>query len=120
MQKIWQKIKAIPVIHKLNTYSFMPIIWWSLLTTVLPYCLSLLKVPVVWRVGLLFLIINNVISFHVGVLIKKRQLSYWWVLCLPIIFDLAILPHFANYNLIFGIIYLILEAFGLINNQIYR
>ena len=54
----------------------------------------------------------------------------WWsilVMILPYIFSicrvlfcLAMLPHFALYNLMFGLIYLIIEAFGLMNKNIYR
>ncbi|EFD99126.1 hypothetical protein HMPREF0891_2019 [Lactobacillus crispatus 214-1] len=39
---------------------------------------------------------------------------------LPVLFCLAMLPHFALYNLMFGLIYLIIEAFGLMNKNIYR
>ncbi|AGK94119.1 hypothetical protein LA14_0950 [Lactobacillus acidophilus La-14] len=39
---------------------------------------------------------------------------------MPVIFCLAILPKFALYNLIFGLIYLIFEIFGLMNKDIYR
>lgn len=120
MQKVGQKIKAIPIINKLNQYSFMPIIWWSILAVVMPYLLSLFQVPIVFRVGILFLLINSILSFHLGVLIKKLKLANWWLFFFPILFDLAIFPKFANYNLIFGIIYLIFEIFGLINNHLYR
>ena len=39
---------------------------------------------------------------------------------MPVVFDLAILPKFALYNLMFGLIYLIIELFGLLNKNIYR
>lgn len=120
MQKLKEKITQIPIIQKLNHYQFMPIIWWSILVCVLPYLASLCHVPVVWRVGLIFLIINNVISYHVGSLIQKLKLKKWWLVLLPFAFCLVILPHFANYNLIFGIIYLILEVFGIMGHRLYR
>lgn len=120
MHKILQKIKSIPLLKKLNQFKFMPVIWWTLLVIILPYVLSAFKTPIVWRVGLLFLIINSWISFHVGSLIMRRELSRWWIWLLPILFDLVMLPHFAKYNLIFGLIYLIFEIFGLLSNRLYR
>ncbi|KRM41213.1 hypothetical protein FC39_GL001224 [Lactobacillus hamsteri DSM 5661 = JCM 6256] len=115
-----QKIESIPFIKKLNQYKFMPVIWWSILVAVLPYICSICHVPAVWRIGLLFIIVNSVISYHVGKLILILKLKRWWLLCLPILFCLAILPKFANYNLVFGLIYLIFELFGLMYKNIYR
>lgn len=120
MKKIGKKIKDIPLINKLNSYRWMPLIWWSILVVVLPYICSVLRVPIVWRVGLLFGIINSIIAYHLGNLIIKLKLNKWWVLLMPLVFCVAILPHFALYNLIFGFIYLIIEAFGLMNKNIYR
>ena len=120
MRKIGDKIKNIPIIKKLNTYQWMPLIWWSILVAILPYISSLLHVSIVWREGILFMIINSLIAYHVGNLILKLKLKKWWLLLLPIIFCLAILPKFALYNLMFGLIYLIIEAFGLMNKNIYR
>lgn len=120
MQAICHKIAELPLIKQLNHFNFMPIIWWTILVAILPYIFSLLSIPVVWRVGVLFLIVNSIISLHLGHLIIKKKLSFWWIFLLPIVFDLVMLPKFANYNLIFGIIYLIFELFGLINKDIYR
>lgn len=120
LSSIWQKFLAIPLLKKLNQHQFMPVIWWGILVAVYPYLLSMIGLPIVIRVGVFFLIINSIISFHVGVTIQKRSLAKWWLLFLPIIFCIAILPRFANYNLVFGLIYLIFEMFGLINNHIYR
>ena len=120
MRKIGDKIKNIPIIKKLNTYQWMPLIWWSILVAILPYISSLLHVSIVWREGILFMIINSLIAYYVGNLILKLKLKKWWLLLLPIIFCLAILPKFALYNLMFGLIYLIIEAFGLMNKNIYR
>ncbi|RVU70230.1 MULTISPECIES: hypothetical protein [Lactobacillus] len=120
MKKIKQRILTLPLIKKLNQRRFMPLIWWSLLVIILPYLCSLLQVPVVWRVGIVFIIINCLISYHLGNLIIKLRLNKWWMLLMPVVFCLAILPRFANYNLMFGLIYLIIEAFGLMNKNIYR
>ena len=120
MRKIGDKIKNIPIIKKLNTYQWMPLIWWSILVAILPYISSLFHVSIVWREGILFMIINSLIANNVGNLILKLKLKKWWLLLLPIIFCLAILPKFALYNLMFGLIYLIIEAFGLMNKNIYR
>ena len=78
------------------------------------------SVPIVWREGVLFMIINSLIAYHIGNLILKLKLKKWWLLLMPIIFCLAILPKFALYNLMFGFIYLIIEVFGLMNKNIYR
>lgn len=115
-----RKLNDLPWLQKLNKFSFMPLIWWTLLVIILPYLCALFRVAIVWRVGLFFLIINNIISFHLGVLINRRHLSKWWLCLLPVLFDLAMLPHFAKYNLIFGLIYLIFEVFGLMSTRIYR
>lgn len=115
-----QKLKSIPIIEKLNQHSFMPVIWWSLLVAILPYVFSLLRVPITWRVGLLFLVVNSMISFQVGTIIYELKLNKWWLILLPVLFDLMMLPKFASYNLVFGLIYLIFELFGLINKNIYR
>lgn len=120
MQAICHKIAELPLIKQLNRFNFMPIIWWTILVAILPYIFSLLSIPVIWRVGVLFLIVNSIISLHLGHLIIKKKLSFWWIFLLPIVFALVMLPKFANYNLIFGIIYLIFELFGLINKSIYR
>ncbi|AZA21786.1 MAG: hypothetical protein DQL94_06345 [Lactobacillus helveticus] len=108
MKKIGDKIKNIPIIRKLNTYRWMPLVWWSILVVILPYVSSLLHVPIVWREGLLFMIIDSIIAYHVGNLILKLKLKRWWLLLLPIVFCLAMLPKFALYNLMFGLIYLII------------
>ncbi|WP_251717537.1 hypothetical protein [Lactobacillus agrestimuris] len=119
-QKLIQKVQSISWIKKLIEYKFMPIICWSILVAVLPYLFSLVSVPIVWRIGLLFIIINSIISYHVGKQILQLNLKRWWLLILPGLFCLAIFPKFANYNLIFGIIYFIFELFGLMDKNIYR
>ncbi|MEK3518375.1 hypothetical protein [Lactobacillus crispatus] len=70
--------------------------------------------------AILFFIINSIIAYHLGNLFIKLNLSKWWIFLLPVLFCLAMLPHFALYNLMFGLIYLIIEAFGLMNKNIYR
>lgn len=120
MKNIGDKIKNIPMIKKLNTYRWMPLVWWSILAAILPYISSLCHVPIVWREGVLFIIINCIIAYHIGDLISKLKLKRWWVLVMPLIFCLAMLPKFALYNLMFGLIYLIIEAFGVMNKNIYR
>lgn len=120
MRKLGDKIKEISIIKKLNTHPWMPLVWWSILVAILPYAFSICRVPIVWRVGLLFFIINCSISYHLGKLITKLNLSKWWLLLMPIVFCLAILPKFALYNLMFGLIYLIFEIFGLMSKDIYR
>ncbi|MDF7682738.1 hypothetical protein PT287_04255 [Lactobacillus sp. ESL0679] len=111
---------AIPLIRKLNQFQAMPIIWWSLLVALLPFVFSLLQIPIILRVGLLFIIVNNIISYHVGRLLISLKLPEYWLLVLPIIFCLAMLIRFAKYNLLFGLIYLIFEIFGLMDRHIYN
>lgn len=120
MKKIGDKIKEISVIKKLNAHKWMPLVWWSILVAILPYVFSICHLPIVFRVGLLFFIINDVIAYHLGNLIDRLNLNRWWLVLMPIVFDLAILPKFALYNLMFGLIYLIIELFGLLNKNIYR
>nr|WP_280927542.1 hypothetical protein [Lactobacillus sp. ESL0703] len=120
LKQFKQKILAIPPIHKLNQLQAMPIIWWSLLVAILPFGCSLFGVPIVLRVGLLFIIVNSIISYHVGRLIITLKLPKYWLLILPVLFCLAMMIKFAKYNLLFGIIYLIFEIFGLMDKQIYN
>ncbi|TSO26408.1 hypothetical protein [Lactobacillus sp. LL6] len=101
-------------------YETVPVVFWSLISTILPYLFSFLKISIVWRVGLVFMIINVIISYHVGKIIKQNQLSRLWLLILPSIFCVAILFKFANYNLLFGLVYLIFEIFGYMSKQMYR
>ncbi|KWU03594.1 hypothetical protein AAA431_05765 [Lactobacillus crispatus] len=120
MKKLGNKIEAIPIVRKLNSHRWMSLVWWSILVMILPYIFSICRVPVVWREAILFFIINSIIAYHLGNLIIKLNLSKWWIFLLPVLFCLAMLPHFALYNLMFGLIYLIIEAFGLMNKNIYR
>lgn len=115
-----EKIKQIKFIQKLNQYQAMPIIWWTLLVISLPLVFSLLRVPTIWRVGILFIILNCIISYHIGNLIKTIKLKRYWLLLLPCCFCLIVLIKYANYNLLFGLIYLIFEIFGLMDRQIYK
>ncbi|WEV70219.1 hypothetical protein OZY43_04485 [Lactobacillus sp. ESL0785] len=117
---IKQKIKQLPLIYKLNQFPAMPIIWWGLLVALLPFLFSLLSVPIVWRVGLLFFVINSVVSYHVGKLIVTLRVKHYWLLFLPVVFCLVVLIKFANYNLLFSLIYLIFEVFGLMDKHIYN
>ncbi|WP_297952255.1 hypothetical protein [uncultured Lactobacillus sp.] len=120
MKKVGDKIKAVPIIKKLNSHPWMPLVWWSILVVALPYIFSLCRILIVWREAILFFILNSIIAYHLGILINKLNLSKWWVLLMPVLFCLAVLPHFALYNLMFGLIYLIIETFGLINKNVYR
>ena len=120
MKKLGNKIEAIPIVRKLNSHRWMSLVWWSILVMILPYIFSICRVPVVWREAILFFIINSIIAYHLGNLIIKLNLSKWWIFLLPVLFCLAMFPHFALYNLMFGLIYLIIEAFGLMNKNIYR
>ena len=120
MKKIGDKIKGISVIKKLNVHAWMPLVWWSILVAILPYIFSICRLPIVFRVGLMFFIINGAIAYHLGNLINRLNLNRWWLLLMPVVFDLAILPRFALYNLMLGLIYLIIELFGLLNKNIYR
>ncbi|CCI85621.1 hypothetical protein FC52_GL000214 [Lactobacillus pasteurii DSM 23907 = CRBIP 24.76] len=120
MRQLIRKIKENSFIKKLNSFYAMPVVWWSLLLMLLPYLSSLLRIPIVFRVGVVCLIIGNIISFHVGFLINRLKLKSWWLLVLPALFCLAVLPTYAKYNLLFGIIFLIFELFGQMNKQIYR
>ena len=110
MKKLGNKIEAIPIVRKLNSHRWMSLVWWSILVMILPYIFSICRVPVVWREAILFFIINSIIAYHLGNLIIKLNLSKWWIFLLPVLFCLAMLPHFALYNLMFG----------LMNKNIYR
>ena len=114
------KLEQIALIKKLNQHKPMPIIWWTCLVLVLPLLCSLLGIQTVWRVGLLFCVFNCAVSYQVGKLIKTLTLKPYWLLFLPVCFCLLVLLKYAKYNLLFGLIYLIFEVFGLMDRQIYK
>lgn len=120
MQKVWQKIKSLPIINRLNQFRFMPIIWWTLLLAIFPYLMTLCRVPIVWRMLIVYLPVNCCISYYLGLQIKQLKLPEYWLLLLPVIFDLVMLLHYARYNLWLGLIYLIFEVFGMLRKQLYR
>ncbi|WP_348636460.1 hypothetical protein [Lactobacillus sp. ESL0681] len=120
INKVFDRIKRISLIQKLNQYSWMPVIWWSILVSILPLVFSLIQIPIVWRVGLLFMLANPLVSYHLGRLIEHRRLNHYWLLFLPGIFCIIILLKYAKYNLLFGLIYLIFEIFGLMDKHVYN
>lgn len=127
MKNFWQKFTQSKVVqaivkffNKINRPKVMPIIWLTLLVVVLTYVSSLLKISKVLRIGIIFLIINNIIAYNIGKLIRLRELKRWWLLLLPIVFALVILSHYAKYNLVLSGSYLILELLGLISDQFYN
>ncbi|RMC55328.1 hypothetical protein F5ESL0261_05390 [Lactobacillus sp. ESL0261] len=113
------KLKNIPFFKKLNSYKITPVICWSILVMILPLLFSLFSIGTIYRVGLLFIVLNSIISYHIGKLIKALNLRHYWLLFMPGCFCLIVLLKYANYNFLFALIYLILEIFGLMDNQIY-
>ncbi|MCF1782906.1 hypothetical protein LZD76_00240 [Lactobacillus mulieris] len=120
LQLAKKKILEASWIKKLNSYSFMPVIWWTLLLVLLAYGSSLLKIKLTWRVGFIFIILNSLISYQVGKVINDRNLKKYWLLFLPIVFLLVVLSRYAKYNLVLIIIYLIMEFFGSLKGNIYK
>lgn len=120
LQLAKKKILEASWIKKLNSYSFMPVIWWTLLLVLLAYGSSLLKIKLTWRVGFIFIILNSLISYQVGKVINYRNLKKYWLLFLPIVFLLVVLSRYAKYNLVLIIIYLIMEFFGSLKGNIYK
>ncbi|EEU21457.1 hypothetical protein ABZU09_07295 [Lactobacillus mulieris] len=120
LQLAKKKILEASWIKKLNSYSFMPVIWWTLLLVLLAYGSSLLQIKLTWRVGFIFIILNSLISYQVGKVINDRNLKKYWLLFLPIVFLLVVLSRYAKYNLVLIIIYLIMEFFGSLKGNIYK
>lgn len=120
LQLAKKKILEASWIKKLNSYSFMPVIWWTLLLVLLTYGSSLLQIKLTWRVGFIFIILNSLISYQVGKVINDRNLKKYWLLFLPIVFLLVVLSRYAKYNLVLIIIYLIMEFFGSLKGNIYK
>ena len=117
LQLAKNKILETSWIKKLNNYSFMPVIWWTLLLVLLAYGSSLLKIKLTWRVGFIFIVLNSLISYQVGKVITDRNLRKYWLLFLPIVFLLVVLSRYAKYNLVLIVVYLIMEFFWLIKGQ---
>lgn len=114
------KILETSWIKKLNNYSFMPVIWWTLLLVLLAYGSSLLKIKLTWRVGFIFIVLNSLISYQVGKVITDRNLRKYWLLFLPIVFLLVVLSRYAKYNLVLIVVYLIMEFFGSLKGNLYK
>ena len=120
LQLAKNKILETSWIKKLNNYSFMPVIWWTLLLVLLAYGSSLLKIKLTWRVGFIFIVLNSLISYQVGKVITDRNLRKYWLLFLPIVFLLVVLSRYAKYNLILIVVYLIMEFFGSLKGNLYK
>lgn len=113
------KFKALPIVKRLNQFDFMAVIWWSLLTILIYYLARQIHFSIILGVGVFALIVNCVISYHLGKEIKRKKLKQYWLLCLPLFFCLTVLP-LPSYSLIFGLIYLIFEIFGFMEGNVYR
>ena len=120
LQLAKNKILETSWIKKLNNYSFMPVIWWTLLLVLLAYGSSLLKIKLTWRVGFNFIVLNSLISYQVGKVITDRNLRKYWLLFLPIVFLLVVLSRYAKYNLVLIVVYLIMEFFGSLKGNLYK
>jgi hypothetical protein len=120
LQLAKNKILETSWIKKLNNYSFMPVIWWTLLLVLLAYGSSLLKIKLTWRVGFTFIVLNSLISYQVGKVITDRNLRKYWLLFLPIVFLLVVLSRYAKYNLVLIVVYLIMEFFGSLKGNLYK
>ena len=120
LQLAKKKILEASWIKKLNSYSFMPVIWWTLLLVLLAYGSSLLQIKLTWRVGFIFIILNSLISYQVGKVINDRNLKKYWLLFLPIVFLLVVLSRYAKYNLVLIVVYLIMEFFGSLKGNLYK
>lgn len=120
LQLAKNKILETSRIKKLNNYSFMPVIWWTLLLVLLAYGSSLLKIKLTWRVGFIFIVLNSLISYQVGKVITDRNLRKYWLLFLPIVFLLVVLSRYAKYNLVLIVVYLIMEFFGSLKGNLYK
>lgn len=106
---------------RLNQHDFMLVVWWTVLALILWLLFPLLQIKKVVRLGLLFLLFNGALSFHLGHLIKKRALASWWALLLPAVFALTLLlHHFAKYNYMLCLLYLLLELLGSWRGQFYK
>ncbi|MBP2057042.1 hypothetical protein J2Z60_000204 [Lactobacillus colini] len=104
----------------LNKHEYMIIIWLILLACAIWIICSLIHLPVVWRIGVVFAIFNNIVAYMIGRIVEKRQLSFWWLLLFPIVFAIAVIIHYAQYNYLFCVIYLCLELFGLWHDNFYH
>jgi hypothetical protein len=120
LQLAKNKILETSWIKKLNNYSFMPVIWWTLLLVLLAYGSSLLKIKLTWRVGFIFIVLNSLISYQVGKVITDRNLRKYWLLFLPIVFLLVVLSRYAKYNLVLIVVYLIMEFFCSLKGNLYK
>lgn len=114
------KAKFNTFLRKLNRYKFMPVIWLTLLAVIIWVICSLIHLPVAWRMGLIFFILNSYLAYKIGNVIEKHELSRWWLLFFPIIFAIAVTIHYAQYNYLLCVVYLCMELFGSWRDNFYR
>lgn len=114
-----KKFRASLLNKGLKKHHFIPVIGWTVLVIVLHYLANAMTAVPILGLGLLSLVINSMISYHLGKMINEKGLARYWIFFLPLAFCLAVLP-LATYNLLFGLIYLIFEIFGLMEGNIYR
>lgn len=106
--KIWSKKK------------FMPVIWSSLVSALLAYFSSIIRLPTVWQIIIIFLLINCSLSFYLGRTIHQRHLTWYWLLFFPLVFCLVIWSNFHSYNYPLALVYLIWEGLGMLAGNLYR
>lgn len=105
-----KKFRASLLNKGLKKHHFIPVIGWTVLVIVLHYLANAMTAVPILGLGLLSLVINSMISYHLGKMINEKGLARYWIFFLPL----------ATYNLLFGLIYLIFEIFGLMEGNIYR
>ncbi len=104
----------------INKKAFMPILELTLFSVIVWTLFSLFHLNKEWRIGLVFLILNSVVAYQIGRIVKKRQLRQWWLLVFPVVFSIAVVLHYAKYNYLLSLMYLAISFLGLWQNEFYR
>lgn len=104
----------------LSKKNFMPVIWSSLVSALLAYFSSLIRLPAVGQIIIVFLLINCSLSFYLGRIMHQRHLAWYWLLLFPLVFSLVIWSNFHSYNYPLALVYLIWEGLGTLAGDLYR
>lgn len=97
---------------KLMKINYMPIVIAIFITLLIEILLGLIGFPKVWRLGLLFGLVNFFLAFFIGKYIAQKKISLVWSLLFPLVFAGLIFVHYASYNYFFAGIYLVISLLG--------
>ncbi|WP_125703595.1 hypothetical protein [Lacticaseibacillus daqingensis] len=86
-------------------------------TLILPWGFTLFHLPVAYRVGVLFILLNLTLAFWIGRWQSRAQLPWWYSLILPLLFGAMVWLRFADYSYWFMPIYWVVTLLSQTRND---